>query len=132
MKIAFATDDGKTTSAHFGRATHYLVVTIENRKAGQRDMREKPSHSHLANEPLHEPQAGQPHGFDPASQHRHQDMIQAIRDCEAMICRGMGRGAYESLRSANIRPIVTDISEIDQAVSAFIKGDIVDHIEKLH
>ncbi|MBI3739998.1 MAG: dinitrogenase iron-molybdenum cofactor biosynthesis protein [Chloroflexi bacterium] len=132
MKIAFATDDGKTISAHFGRASHYMVVTIEQGQPVQREMRDKLSHTHFENEPhgTHEP--GQPHGFDPASQDRHVRMVEAIRDCEAMLCQGMGLGAYESLRTANIRPIVTDISDIEQAVTAFIKGDIVDHTEKLH
>ena len=132
MKIAFATDDGKTISAHFGKASHYLVVRIDNGQAVQRELRDKPAHGHAATEPhgLHD--ASQPHGFDPASQDRHNRMIDSIRDCEVMISRGMGRGAYASLLSACLRPIVTDIPEIDQAVTAFIKGNIVDHTEKLH
>ena len=132
MKIAFATDDGKTISAHFGRASHYMVVTIENGQPIQREMRDKLGHNHFANEPHNAHEADQPHGFDPASQDRHKRMLEAIQDCEAMLCKGMGRGAYESLRSLNIRPIVTDIDDIDEAVLAYGNGQIVDHIEKLH
>ena len=44
----------------------------------------------------------------------------------------MGAGAYESLRSANIRPMVTDISNIDDAVRAYLDGRLVDHTERLH
>jgi predicted Fe-Mo cluster-binding NifX family protein len=132
MKIAFATDDGKIISAHFGRASHYMVVTIENGQPVQREMRDKLGHNHFANEPHGTHEADQHHGFDPASQDRHNRMIEAIMDCEAMLCKGMGRGAYESLRAANIRPIVTDIDEIDKAVVAYIEGDITDHTERLH
>ena len=132
MKIAFATDDGKTISAHFGKASHYLVVSIENGQPVQRELRDKPAHSHSSNEPHSLHVTGQPHGFDPASQDRHNRMIDPIHDCEVMISRGMGRGAYASLLSAGLRPIVTDILEIDQAATAFIKGEIVDHTEKLH
>jgi predicted Fe-Mo cluster-binding NifX family protein len=32
MKIAAITDDGRTISQHFGRASHYMVVTIEDGK----------------------------------------------------------------------------------------------------
>jgi hypothetical protein len=41
-------------------------------------------------------------------------------------------GAYESMKARNIRPVVTDIADIDEAVLTYAKGQIVDHIEKLH
>jgi S-adenosylhomocysteine hydrolase len=44
----------------------------------------------------------------------------------------MGYGAYESLRSLNIQPIVTDLGDIDAAVQAYMDGTLVDHTEKLH
>jgi predicted Fe-Mo cluster-binding NifX family protein len=44
----------------------------------------------------------------------------------------MGAGAYESMKRANITPIVTDIANIDEAVQAYIEGRLVDHIEKVH
>ena len=131
MKIAVATDDGKTISAHFGRASHYLVVTIEQGKIVSRELRDKFSHPHFAGD-AHVHESGQPHGFDPASQDRHTQMTQSTHDCEAMLCRGMGMGAYESLRSLNIRPILTDFAEVDIAITAYVNGSIVDHTERLH
>jgi predicted Fe-Mo cluster-binding NifX family protein len=44
----------------------------------------------------------------------------------------MGMGAYESMRRLNIKPIVTDIRDIEAAVQAFIEGKLVDHTELLH
>jgi predicted Fe-Mo cluster-binding NifX family protein len=41
MKIAFITDDGKTISQHFGRASYYLVLIIEDEKETERQLREK-------------------------------------------------------------------------------------------
>ncbi len=132
MKIALITDDGKTISQHFGRANYYLVVNVENSQIVNREMRDKLSHSHFTNEP-HDPEIpGQPHGFSPASQDRHAQMAQAIIDCEVLLCRGMGMGAYESMKVYGIRPIVTDIVAIDDAVKAYIDGSIVDHIDRLH
>jgi hypothetical protein len=32
----------------------------------------------------------------------------------------------------NIKPIITDIKNIDDAVQAVINGSIIDHTEKLH
>ena len=40
--------------------------------------------------------------------------------------------AYESMRAANIRPIITDIAKIDDAVGAYLNGKLVDHVERLH
>jgi predicted Fe-Mo cluster-binding NifX family protein len=42
MKIAVITDDGKTISQHFGHAPYYLVVTVENNKIIDRELRDKP------------------------------------------------------------------------------------------
>jgi hypothetical protein len=67
MKIAAITDDGKTISQHFGRASHYLVATVENGQIISRELREKLGHSQFASEPHATEIPGQPHGMDPAS-----------------------------------------------------------------
>ncbi len=51
---------------------------------------------------------------------------------EVLLTRGMGAGAYESIAQAGIRPILTDIAEIEQAVQAYVDGRLVDHPERLH
>jgi len=132
MKIALITDDGKTISQHFGRAQHYLIATIENGQIANREMRDKLGHSHFANQPHEEEKPGQPHGMDADSHNKHLQMTESIADCEALLCRGMGRGAYESMKVRNIRPLVTDIVSIDEAIMTYIDGNIEDHIEKLH
>jgi len=132
MKIAVITDDGNTISQHFGRAAYYLVATVENGQIVKRELRNKLGHAHFANEAHEAETPGQTHGFSPESQDRHARMAQAITDCEVLLCRGMGMGAYESMKTYGIRPIVTDIALIDEAVKAFIEGRIVDHTDLLH
>ena len=133
MKIAIITDDEKNISQHFGRAIYYAVLTIENGQIVQREMREKLSHKHVANESHeHTSESDQWHGFDPASQSLHGQMSQAITDCEALICGGMGAGAYESIRERGIRPIITDIEDIDTAALDYASGILANHVEKLH
>jgi len=133
MKIAVITDDGKTISLHFGRAQHYLVVTVENGQIVNREMRDKMGHAHFQADEHHEHhETGKQHGFGPAADERHGRMAEPIADCEALLCRGMGRGAYENIKSRNIRPIVTEIADIDEAVMVYANGQIVDHVEKLH
>ena len=72
------------------------------------------------------------HGFAPAEQDRHARMATAIADCEVLLARGMGAGAYESMKQASIRPVVTDVANIDEAVQAYLAGSLKDHVEKLH
>ena len=132
MKIAAVSEDGRTISQHFGRAPFYIVVTVEDGKIVSREQRDKMGHAHFAGEPHAEDQDPRGHGFDAAAQGRHTRMSAAIADCQALLARGMGAGAYESLQQAGIRPVITDISTIDEAVQAYLTGRIVDHTERLH
>jgi len=131
MKIACITDDGITISQHFGRAPYYAVLTVENGQIVARELRDKMGHNQFAHEE-HGETHGPLHGTDPASHDKHIRMANAIADCEALLCRGMGWGAYDSMRRMGIKPVVTDIARIDDAVLAYANGTIVDHTELLH
>ncbi len=132
MKIAAITEDGRTISQHFGRAPYYLVVTVDNGQIVDRQLRDKLGHAHFADEPHEADQPGQPHGFGPAAQDRHTRMAEAIADCQALLCGGMGAGAYQSMVERGIKPVVTEITSIDEAVRAYVEGRIVDRTDWLH
>jgi predicted Fe-Mo cluster-binding NifX family protein len=55
-----------------------------------------------------------------------------FQDCEVLIARGMGQGAYEAIKQSGIKPIITDLIDADEAVEAYIKGTLEDHPERLH
>jgi predicted Fe-Mo cluster-binding NifX family protein len=59
-------------------------------------------------------------------------MFAAITDCQVVLARGMGQGAYNGIQQMGIRPILTDIAEIETAVQAIMDGSIVNHSERLH
>jgi transcriptional regulator with XRE-family HTH domain/predicted Fe-Mo cluster-binding NifX family protein len=124
MKIAVITEDGKTISQHFGRARYYLVLTIEEGKIVGREMRDTQPHGEGAQ--------GAGHGLDSASHDKHVSMAEAIADCKALLCGGMGMGAYDSMRRLNIQPVVTELRDIDAAAQAFVDGKLIDHTELLH
>jgi len=134
MKIAAVSEDGVTISQHFGRAPFYVVVTVEGGKIIAREKRDKMGHDQFSGETHEEAHGEDPrgHGFDPAAQNRHARMAAAIADCEVLLARGMGAGAYESMKQANIRPVVTDMVNIDDAVQAYLAGSLEDHVERLH
>ncbi len=131
MKIAVVTDDGKTISLHFGRAAHYLVFTVEQGETTGQELRDKMGHRQFAGEP-HDHSDSHVHGMGQDAERKHARMIEAVADCEAVLVRGMGRGAYLALEQANIKPVVTDIADTQAAVQAYLDGTIVDHTEKLH
>jgi len=135
MKIAAVSEDGVTISQHFGRAPFYVVVTVEKGKIIGHEQRDKMGHAQFAGEPHAEEAPGadpRGHGFDPAAQSRHGRMAAAIADCQVLLARGMGAGAYDSMLAAGIRPVVTDIARIDDAVRAYLDGTLTDHVERLH
>lgn len=134
MKIAAVSEDGATISQHFGRAPFYVVLTVENGQIITREQRDKMGHAQFAGEHEAHSQEADPrgHGFDGAAQDRHARMAAAIADCDVLLARGMGAGAYESMRQAGIRPVVTDVASIDAAVQAYLAGELQDHVEKLH
>jgi predicted pyridoxine 5'-phosphate oxidase superfamily flavin-nucleotide-binding protein len=67
------------------------------------------------------------HGTDPASHTRHISMAEAIRDCQALLCGGMGRGAYSSMEAVGVTPVVTEETDIDRAALAYAAGTLADH-----
>jgi predicted Fe-Mo cluster-binding NifX family protein len=136
LKIATVSDNGVTISQHFGRAPLYVVVTVENGKIIAKETRERGGNTcacgHAsAAAPNDDCHAG--HNHDSVqSQTKHTSMADAIADCNVIIARGMGYGAYASLKSRNLEPIITDVAEIDQAVKMYLDGKLVNYMEQLH
>lgn len=130
MKIAVVTEDGVTISQHFGRAPYYVVLTIEDGQVVGREQRDKIAHGRGAGGHVHVEDVA--HGFDAASQDTHSRMAAPIADCQVLLARGMGMGAFQGLIQAGIQPVITDIAAVDEAVSAYLAGTLTNHVEKLH
>lgn len=138
MKIAVVTDDNRSISPHFGRAQYYLVYEIQDGKILSKETRPKSSHNH---HDMVELRSGtgdtsvqqERHHEDSASEGSlHDKMLSNVKDCEALIARGMGAGMYGSIRQLGIKPFVTSIATADDAVLAYIRGTLDDHTERLH
>lgn len=142
MKIAAVTDDGSTISAHFGRATHYVVVTVEDGKVVDRELRVKPGHRDFVGEDggehQHDQEHGQGreqeqgHGFGRQAESRHERMLAVIQDCDVVLARGMGMGMRYNLEQVGKRSIITTVADVGEAVAAFLTDSLDDHPERLH
>ncbi|MGO9178929.1 MAG: NifB/NifX family molybdenum-iron cluster-binding protein [Candidatus Limnocylindrales bacterium] len=130
MKVAIVTEDGHSVSQHFGRAPYYAVLTVERETIVARELRPKAAPHLAGGHDAHV--ASAPHGTDPVSQARHNQMAAVVADCAVLVVGGMGRGAYERVAALGLRPIVTEVTEIDEAALACARGSLVDHLERLH
>ena len=131
MKIAAVSEDGINISQHFGRAPLYVVTTVEENKVIDRETRPKAGH-HTFAATKHPEAPGEPHGYDAGSQAKHRSMAETVADCQVLLAGGMGWGAYESMKSYNIEPIVTDVANIDEAVQLYLTGRLPNLMERLH
>ena len=127
--IAIATDDGTTVSSHFGQAQFYEVVQLADGKVIRRERREKASHQTFA-----PGEAEGHHGHDGGESHelRHHAMVSPIADCQAVVVRGMGQGAVDHLRRANLIPVLTSCHTIDDVISAIATDSLDDDPRRIH
>ncbi|MGA2505402.1 MAG: NifB/NifX family molybdenum-iron cluster-binding protein [Anaerolineales bacterium] len=130
MKIAVVSDDHSTICAHFGRAVYYEVFNISDGKVTGHETLPKASHDRSANEPYADP--GFAHGQGSAEENLHTRMFAPILDCQVLLAGGMGKGAYNGLKQAGVRPVLTDMRDIEQAVKSYLEGTLTDHPELLH
>jgi predicted Fe-Mo cluster-binding NifX family protein len=59
-------------------------------------------------------------------------MVAVIADCQVLLARRVGAGAFASMQHAGIEPVVTDVENIDAAVEAYVAGTLRNQVEKLH
>lgn len=132
MKIAAISEDGVSISQHFGRAPYYVVVTVENGRITGKETRSKAGHHVFASQEEPHAESSGRHGYDAASQSRHEAMAGTISDCQVLLAGGMGMGAYENLKSRGIEAVVTDVTDIEEAVKLHLEGKLPNLMERLH
>ncbi len=121
MKIGIASNDQRAISQHFGRTKGFIIAELIDGKINSREYREN-VFTHHREHSGHEHQGG--HG------HSHEGILAALKDCDVVIARGMGRRIYDDLRGAKIESLITEISTVDDALAAYVSGTLVDNPEK--
>ena len=115
MKVAVASDDSIHISAHFGRALGFEVFNIEENEIISQERRENIGRSN-----------GECGSCD------HNTMIDNIKDCDVVICYGMGKRIYDDLTEYNIQAFVTDEKTVNAAIKKFINKELTNRLDKLH
>lgn len=99
MRIAVATDDGISISRHFGRSAAFAIFEYAKQTLKLLEQRVNNFGHHKRGECDHNHEAGN---------HSHESFIEALKDCQAVICRGMGRRAQTDLREKGIKIVLTN------------------------
>jgi predicted Fe-Mo cluster-binding NifX family protein len=95
VKIAVASEDGVSISQHFGRSRCFLVYEVDDQKILGYSVRDNTFTAHARGEC----QEGVEHNH----QHGHAAIVEALKDCEAVLCYGMGWRAAEELKQNGIQ-----------------------------
>ena len=120
MKIGIASNDQNSIAEHFGRTKGFVIVELENGQELSRTYRKNKFSVH-----------SQPGSHEHAEHgHSHTAILEALADCELVMARGMGRRIYDDLRGAKIESYITSQSQVDEAIEAYIRGDLDDNPEK--
>lgn len=118
MKIAVASSDGTNISPHFGRSSHFLIFNIEDGKIIGKEVRGNSFTAHAGGECHGE--EGQGHGA-----RSHGTIVEALSDCTAVLCYGMGGRAREALLRGGIQPYVLgEICTPEDAIALFFEGKL--------
>jgi predicted Fe-Mo cluster-binding NifX family protein len=118
MRIAVASDDGITISEHFGRSEGFIIFDVTDNLATRVEKRTNTNHHEHA-------QGDCEHHNHEESHHSHESFLTALHDCQAVICRGMGRRAVMDLASKGIKPVITsqDVNAMD-AAALYSRGEL--------
>ena len=118
MKVAVASADGVSISHHFGRSQCFIVFDVDGTVIGDPVVRPNTYTAHARGECDGEHE----HHDQP---HNHSSIVEALRDCSAVLCHGMGWRAAEDLTRNGIKPFVID-GEMSprEAVLQFVAGSL--------
>ena len=124
-KIAFPTNDGEFINPHFGHSKYFLIVEIEGKNIISREKRSNDSHQGMTMKE-HESEHHHEHNNDPQHQiqqeQAHNRIFDLLHDVDILIAGNMGPGIRDQLIKNGFTVIKTNISKIDDALSAYLKG----------
>jgi len=123
VKIAVASEDGKTISLHFGRAKGFVIIEVENS--------EIKSISFVPNsEPCGNHECDEHHGKHHSRGSKHERILKNLEGVDIVIAGGMGGAIYEELKRAGKQVFVTDQRDIIEAIKLLLEGKL-DNLEEL-
>ena len=120
MKIAIASNDLKHVTGHLGRCKSFIIYNAESGKITGKEIRQNTftHHSQGNHGEQHHHEHGEGH------HHSHAALVDALKDCEALIFQSGGWRVIEDLKAGNIVPFLTDERMADEAAEKYLKGEL--------
>jgi predicted Fe-Mo cluster-binding NifX family protein len=113
MKIAIASDDEIKIAPHLGKTNGFVVVDLEFGNIKSREYRKNDFTEHKIGlkDNIHEPG-------------RHGQILTALKECRAVISRGMGRRLISDLEVAGIETYLTKEEDVARAIFLYTEGKL--------
>ncbi len=132
MRVAVATNNGKTLALHAGRCKFFYIYEIgPDGKIVKLEERPNPHLDWIRTEigVGHGRGRGFGRGMGWGRRHHegghgHELLFQAISDCDVLLAASMGRHIAEEAAQRGMRAIVTSERDIQKALEAFAKGTL--------
>ncbi len=103
IRIAIATADGVSLSDHLARSAAFVVLDVEDGRIVSRTVRTR----------------------DAGPCGNHKSFVEMLEGCNAVICGGIGQGAYDSLRAHGINSVVAaGKHSIEEAAEQYLAGTL--------
>ena len=117
MKIAVATIDGVSLSQHFGQSKGFVVFDVDGSTVQNREFRTNDKTPHNQGICNHE-------GQNQQGMQGHASIFELLKDCDVVLCGGMGAGAAQSMTANGIKPVtLAGAYSADDAVKTYISGN---------
>ena len=120
MKIAIASNDLKHVTGHLGRCKSFIIYNAVSGKITGKEIRQNTFTHHSQGN--HGEQHHHEHGG--GHHHSHAALVDALKDCEAVIFQSGGWRVIEDLKAGNIVPFLTDERMADEAAEKYLKGEL--------
>jgi predicted Fe-Mo cluster-binding NifX family protein len=103
-RVAIATTDGVSVCDHLARSGAFVIMDVQDGREVGRSIRRR--------------------GTDACG--NHQTFVELVEGCGAVICGGIGEGAFRALLAHGVEPLVlAERMTIEAAVAGYIAGTLV-------
>ncbi len=109
MKIAVPTNDKVNINTRTGQSAGFLVIEIKNGRMFCEEYRVNPPHENHGHNDIGEEE-----------EHSHDELVENIKDCKAVIVNAVGRFMHRDLFDKNIEIFRTKQKNIDEAVKEYL------------